>query len=403
MSTDAENEAYFSARYAEARDIFTLLGYATFTHNTSTTITTEELNFAGLAVFNLPPGFDVSAIDASEHTVKHEAGHAYIRRLERATGILRATYTEQFRVRFGYPANYVVTGYTAGRTSLEEAWAEVFCNACEGRVVTSKSHLDESVDPLVARAWFQNLSGQVVVVAPRPQPNVKVLWHLSHHSSTRPDGWSGAPDEARWVREALTPLVIEEAALRGIEIVTVDGDLQDHPEFHANYGAFCAAHYEANVHGEGGSFWGRAAASNTAAEDDRFGNIFWKRYSRLVGKPPDRFGWNNKNVTDYYGFRLTSVSTPGILVEHGVGAPNAPDFAWLRQNVHAIAVVWADSLVEFLGLSQEEPVTDQEFIEKYNRLIKPGVDGTDEAIKKVQEKTVLAVRAAGDILAKTNL
>jgi len=51
----------------------------------------------------------------------------------------------------------------------------------------------------------------------------------------------------------------------------------------------------------------------------------------------------------------------------------------------------------------EAPVTDQEFVEKYNRLIKPGVDGTDEAIKKVQEKIVLANRAAGDILAKTNL
>lgn len=164
--TDAENEAYFSARYAEARGIFPLLGYAMFTHNAASAITTEELNVAGIAVFNLPPGTDVPATDIANHTCKHEAGHAYLRRLERATGIQRTVYVEQFRVKFGYPTNYAVTNYSAGYASLGEAWAEVFCNACEGAVVTSKSHLDELVDPLVARAWFQGLSG----LQPTPPP-----------------------------------------------------------------------------------------------------------------------------------------------------------------------------------------------------------------------------------------
>lgn len=167
--TDAENEVYFSARYAEARAIFPLLSYPTFTHNASSTITTEELNVAGLAVFNLPPGFDVPAIDAANHTVKHEAGHAYLRRLERTTGIPRTIYVENFRMRFGYPTDYVVPNYSSGYVSLGEAWAEVFCNACEGRVVTSKSYLDELVDPLVARAWFQS-QDPTFVSPPPPAP-----------------------------------------------------------------------------------------------------------------------------------------------------------------------------------------------------------------------------------------
>lgn len=174
MTTDAENEAYFTARYAEARAIFPLLSYPTFTHNPAGAITTEELNVAGLAVFNLPPGFDVPAIDAANHTVKHEAGHAYLRRLERLTGIPRTVYVENFRVRFGYPADYAVIGYSAGYVSLGEAWAEVFCNACEGAVVTSKSHLDELVDPLIARAWFQ--SQDPVWVPPPPPPTFDIEW-----------------------------------------------------------------------------------------------------------------------------------------------------------------------------------------------------------------------------------
>lgn len=183
----------------------------------------------------------------------------------------------------------------------------------------------------------------------------RVLWHLSHHATGRNDGWSGAPDEARWVREDLTPRVITACRALGIEVVTVDGDLASHPEFLSNYAAFCAPHYEANVHQEGGSFWGRASASVTGAEDDRFGAIFWKRYSGLVGRPPDRFGWSNVNVTDYYGFRYTTAQTPGILVEHGVGAPGAPDHDWLRANVQAIADVWALALAEFIGLPTAGP------------------------------------------------
>lgn len=185
----------------------------------------------------------------------------------------------------------------------------------------------------------------------------RVLWHLSHHKTGVNDGWSGAPDEARWVREDLTPRVVTACHALGIEIVTVDGDLMDHPAFQSDYGAFIAPHYEANLHGEGGAFWGRASASLTGAADDRLGAIFWRRYRGITGCPPDRFGWMNVNVTDYYAFRYTTAKTPGILVEHGVGWNNPVDYdyTWLRNNVQTIADVWALSLAEFAGLPTGGP------------------------------------------------
>ena len=194
----------------------------------------------------------------------------------------------------------------------------------------------------------------------------RVLWHLSHHSSLRPDGWSGAPDEARWIREDLTPRVIASCRLVGVEVITVDGDLEDHPEFHQDYAAFVAPHYESDSHDDhvdeatglthrGGWFWGRAAASATAAQDDGLGAIFERRYRRLLARFPDgpdeHSGWMTVNVTNYYGFRYTTARTPGILVELGVGDPADPsdDGAWLRAHVADIADVFALTLAEFAG------------------------------------------------------
>lgn len=302
------------------------------------------------------------------------------------------------------PKTWAEANKDAHPTPTTELWpvlpgetiAECFAVAIEGTGKERTLDYGCTADPAAMRTFF----GWTAATSPLPQ-KATVLWHLSHHAANRPDGWSGAPDEARWVREDLTPLVVAICARNGIAVTVVDGDLLDHPQFHANYGAFCAPHYEADIHGEGGSFWGRAIDSLTPVGDDRLGNIFWRRYKTLVGKPPDRFGWSGPNVTNYYGFRLTSVDTPGILVEHGVGAPGAPDHDWLRQNTPAIAQVWGDALVEFLGV--EDVVTDQEFVDFYDRLIKPGLDGTLNAMKAVETSTVVAVRAAGEILTKTNL
>lgn len=182
---------------------------------------------------------------------------------------------------------------------------------------------------------------------------MKVLIHLSHCSSTKPDGWSGAPGEATWVRDLVARMVTACTAL-GIQVTTVDGDLLDHPAYHQDYDAFFAPHYDANVYGGvGGAFWGRASASLSGLQDDILGSIMWRRFRALPGAPASHFERMNVNVTDYYGFRLTSANTPGILMEHGVGAPGAPDYQWLRDNVQAIADAHAASFAEFYS----KPVT----------------------------------------------
>lgn len=196
---------------------------------------------------------------------------------------------------------------------------------------------------------------------------MRALIHRSHHSSSRPDGWSGAPDEARYIG-ALIDRAIPIAAALGIEIVTVDGDLEDHPEFHdPTYAVFWAPHYESDTHGAGGSgwFWGRAAASPTAAADDALGAIFERRYRELIGRsggPDEREDWMTVNVTDYYGFRLDR-AVPGILTELGIGASGAADHAWLRVHQDDIAQLIALTLAEYGGLwpSKEEHMdTEQE-------------------------------------------
>ena len=193
---------------------------------------------------------------------------------------------------------------------------------------------------------------------------MRALVHRSHHSSARPDGWSGAPDEARYIG-ALIDRTIPIAAALGVEIVTVDGDLADHPAFHdPTYSVFWAPHYESDTHGPGGSgwFWGRAAGSPTAAEDDRLGAIFERRYRALPGVPAEHPDWTTVNVTDYYGFRLDR-AVPGILTELGVGAPGAYDHDWLRAHQDDIARVIAVSIAEYGGLwpgKEDEMSPEQE-------------------------------------------
>lgn len=330
----------------------------------------------------------------------HELGHL---RDFNNRGQRDAFWTARFGACVTAPRTWAEADKDAHPTPGVEIWmvlpvetiAECFAVAIEGFGKERTLDYGCTIDPAAMRTFFG-----FQLTSP-PSQKATVLWHLSHHAANKPDGWSGAPDEARWVREDLTPLVVSICARKGIVVTLVDGDQLDHPQFHTNYGAFCAPHYEADVHGEGGSFWGRATDSLTPVGDDRLGNIFWRHYKTLVGKPPDRFGWTNPNVTNYYGFRYTSVDTPGILVEHGVGAPGAPDHDWLRVNTPMIAQVWADALAEFLGV--EDIVTDQEFVDFYNRLIKPGLDGTLNSMKAVETNTVVAVRAAGEILVKTNI
>lgn len=208
---------------------------------------------------------------------------------------------------------------------------------------------------------------------------MKALVHLSHCSSTKPDGWSGAPGEAAWVRDLVARMIVS-AKRYGIDILTVDGDLEDHPAFHdPSYGLFMAPHYESDTHGDHarGWFWGRATNSQTGPEDDHYGALFERRFRILAAAtagPTEHAEWTTINVQDYYGFRLDR-PVPGILVEHGIG--NGADRDWLRANVQAIADLHAATMAEMMGVVQTQgvdmdPATkayiDQKFAELTQKL-----------------------------------
>lgn len=184
---------------------------------------------------------------------------------------------------------------------------------------------------------------------------MNVLLHDSHNPHA-----GGAPGEAEWVMQ-LNDRITAKANAVGISVVRVPGDLQDHPEFHSDYDVFLAPHYDANIYGEGGWFWDRAAASTTADKDDAIGAIFQRRYLTIPNVPPSRFNRRNANTRDYYGFRLTSVNTPGYLVEHGVGAVDAPDYQWLRDNLDVIAQTHVDTWCEVGGIAIPQPTLDPRF------------------------------------------
>lgn len=178
---------------------------------------------------------------------------------------------------------------------------------------------------------------------------MKVLLQDSHN----PNG-GGAPGEAAWVMQLNDEIEVRARQI-GISVTRVPGNLKDYPSFHADYNAFLAPHYDANIYGEGGWFWDRAKASTTADLDDKLGAIFARRYTALVGDAiPFRPNRRNANTWDYYGFRLTSAKTPGIIVEHGVGALNAPDYDWLRNNLDAIAQCHVDTWAEYANVSDQK-------------------------------------------------
>lgn len=356
-----------------------------------------------------------------EYTACHDLGHGVAYWL-RSLGI---DVEQELYVFRGYAGT--AAAIAAATPNDEAHWAnqpreqvaETLRAAIGGRWIKPERAFNEGkfLDPMAARTWLQGLvarataSAPVPVPPPQPAPSrpiatigAKVLWHLSHHSSSRADGWSGAPDEARWIREDLTPRVVDACRHYGIELVLVDGDggsadnpMGNHPEFDDDYLAFIAPHYEANLHGHGGWFWGRADGSLSGDRDDILGRIFERRYIDLTfrtGGPSPQFAWTNPNVTDYYGFRLTTSNTPGILVEHGVGwnVPADYDFTWLREHVQDIADVWALTLLEFAGgplPGKEEDLDRDETIalieEKY------GLTNTVAAVKEALKGQAAAI------------
>ena len=209
---------------------------------------------------------------------------------------------------------------------------------------------------------------------------MRVLLQSSLHDPNRPDGWSGAPGEATFIRQDIIPTLAMLLEARGVTVTIIEGDYNPgtdtdatwkarNPDVMLDHDLFLSPHYEANVHGVGGWFAGRAAGSTTPQDDDWFLAILRSAYAQIPGVPAQHPEWSNPNVTDYYAFRCTTATTPGALIELGVGAPGAPDHDWLRANNERIAGVLANAICEFLGLEEDMTPETKAYIDgKFNEL-----------------------------------
>lgn len=183
-----------------------------------------------------------------------------------------------------------------------------------------------------------------------------ILVQAGHSAAFPPyqQGGGGAPGEAAWTA-ALAQRLAARLSTRGIAVTIVGCWLLDNsnppPAVAQEYALFVALHYDADIYPERtGCFAGRAAADPCAAEADRFLALWRDRYPAATGIAlhEERL---NPNVTDYYAFRVTSATTPGVLIEHGVGM--GLDHAALYDGIDTVADADTAAILDFLGLVDE--------------------------------------------------
>jgi hypothetical protein len=175
----------------------------------------------------------------------------------------------------------------------------------------------------------------------------------------------GAPGEAQWAARLAGKLGARLRAA-GVE-VTVVGDWFNRPappEAGRHYNLFISLHYDAAVYGARGDGRGNSGCFADRAVNDPVASLSdqaireWERvYPRERGGAPiplanDR---RNPNTSQYYAFRATSALTPGIIVEHGCGAPvgvsgfpAGDDAAFLHGEIDRVADLDARAVLRFL-------------------------------------------------------
>jgi hypothetical protein len=178
----------------------------------------------------------------------------------------------------------------------------------------------------------------------------------------------GAPGEAQWAARLAEKLGARLQAA-GVE-VTVVGDWFNRtppPEAGRHYSLFISLHYDAAIYGARGDGRGNTGCFADRAVNDPVASLSdqaireWERlYPRERGGAPiplanDR---RNPNTSQYYAFRATSARTPGIIVEHGCGAPvgtsgfpAGDDAAFLHGEIERVADLDARAVLRFLELT----------------------------------------------------
>jgi hypothetical protein len=205
-------------------------------------------------------------------------------------------------------------------------------------------------------AGYDRNNGYLGYTNPRPFLPLpyKVLIQAGHY----PAG-GGAPGEAQWTwRLAQTLRTRLEAAGLWAWII---GDFYTGPSasqaaiLAQDYDLFLSLHYDAAIYGQTTGNSGCCAARGSYEtewwEADRFLSHWLSSYPAKTGIPlhQERVG---PNMTQYYAYRHLSYVTPGIVLEHGVGAPGAGlDAPYLHDKLGEVAAVDAVTILRYLDTS----------------------------------------------------
>jgi N-acetylmuramoyl-L-alanine amidase len=118
-----------------------------------------------------------------------------------------------------------------------------------------------------------------------------------------------------------------------------------------DYTLFISLHYNGSTTpNTSGCNAGRAVNDPAAAQADEFIAIWRDIYPTVTGIPLDPTVPISSNVQYYYAFVDTSPTTPGVLIEHGYGAPGQGDHTVLYDNIDLIAQADVRAICAFLKI-----------------------------------------------------
>jgi hypothetical protein len=118
-----------------------------------------------------------------------------------------------------------------------------------------------------------------------------------------------------------------------------------------DYDLFISLHYNGSTNpNASGCNAGRALNDPAHTQADEFIDIWRQIYPTITGIPLDPTVPISPNVQYYYAFVDTSPSTPGVLIEHGYGAPGQGDHDVLYNNIDLIAQADVRAICAFLKI-----------------------------------------------------
>ncbi|MGH2353938.1 MAG: hypothetical protein ACRDI2_07010 [Chloroflexota bacterium] len=186
----------------------------------------------------------------------------------------------------------------------------------------------------------------------------------------------GAPGEARWTAR-LAERIAARLRAAGVDVTIVGDWFNRQPPAEAlrDYELFVSLHYDAAIYaargdprGNTGCFADRAAADPVGELSDRAIQAWEAVYPAGTGilLTRDR---SNANTRQYYAFRSTTARTPGIIIEHGCGAPvgtggfpPGDDAAFLHGQIDGVADLDTRAILAFVqrGSVQEIVLEDDD-------------------------------------------